>query len=708
MDFMIGRSAPADKRRRSAGYTSSMAFTQDGQYISISTPLGKDKLLLRAFRGEERLSGLFHYSLDMQSEDGALDFSKIVGKSATITIVLADGTSRHINGIVGRFVQSGGDADFYSYSAELYPWLWLLTMSADCRIWQNKSVTDIVTGLFGELGFTDYKNSTTGTYAALEYCVQYNETAFAFVSRLLEDAGISYHFTHADGVHTLVLADDASAYADCPGAATVTLGTSGNWLQQNVVTSCVIEQVVIPGKYAVDDFGFETPSTDLMGSTDSTVAIDGSKRRIYEYPGGFAKKDAAEGLAKLRMEEAESPQKTISGTSFCRAFFAGAKTTVKGHGRDDVNTAYVLEQVVHSGSLEGYSNSFQAFPATATYRPQRMTRRPMIPGTQTAIVVGKSGEEIWTDKYGRVKVQFHWDQLGKNDENSSCWIRVAHGWAGKAWGQVFVPRIGQEVVVSFLEGNPDRPLITGAVYNAEQTVPYTLPTDQTKSTIKTNVSKGGGGFNEIRFEDKKDSEELFVQAEKDRNTVVKNNDDLKVGFEKKDKGNQTIAIYNDRTVTLDQGNETLQVKKGNRTVKVDTGNESHTVAGTREVKVTKAETHTNEDNFDQKVTKNYTLKIDGNLEITVTGKVTIKSTQDMLLQSSAALTAKATTDLKTEGMAITNKASADLKNEGLNITNKASVKVSNEGAMIESKASGMHNVEASGILVVKGSLVKIN
>ncbi|MBV8518847.1 MAG: type VI secretion system tip protein VgrG [Acidobacteria bacterium] len=685
-----------------------MPFTQDGQYISISTPLGKDKLLLRRFSGEEQLSGLFHYALEMQSEDGALDFSKIVGKAVTISIVLADGTTRYINGIVGRFVQAGADAEFYSYAADLYPWFWLTTMIADCRVYQNKSVIDIITGLFGELGFTDYKNSTTGTYAALEYCVQYNETVFAFVSRLLEDAGITYHFEHADGVHTLVLADDSSAYADCPGAATVALGTSGNWLQQNVMTSCVVEQVVIPGKYAVDDFGFETPSTDLMGSTDSTVAIDGSKRRIYEFPGGFVKKDAAETLAKLRMEEQESPQKTLTGTSFCRAWFAGAKTTLAGHSRDDVNTAYVVSRLVHNASLDGYGNSFEAFPATVTYRPPRVTRRPIIPGTQTAIVVGKSGEEIWTDKYGRVKVQFHWDQLGKNDENSSCWIRVAHGWAGKAWGQMFLPRIGQEVVVSFLEGNPDRPLITGAVYNAEQTVPYTLPADQTKSTIKTNVSKGGGGFNEIRFEDKKDSEELFVQAEKDRNTVVKNNDDLKVGFEKKDKGNQTIAIYNDRTVSLDEGNESLQVKKGNRTINVDKGNETHNVAGTRDVKVTKAETHTNEDNFDQKVTKNYTLKIDGNLEITVTGKVTIKSTQDMTLQSSAALTAKAGTDLKTEGLTISNKASTDLKNEGLNVTNKASVNLSNEGAMIASKASGMHNVEASGILVVKGSLVKIN
>lgn len=685
-----------------------MAFTQDGQYLSISTPLGKDKLLLRNMRGEEMISGLFHFVLDMQSEDGELDFSAIVGKSATVTIELADGTNRYVNGIVGRFVQAGGDADFYNYYAELHPWLWLTTMSADCRIWQNESVPDIVTGLFTELGFTDYKNSTTATYSPLEYCVQYNETVFAFVSRLLEDAGIFYFFEHADGKHTLVLADDASAFAACPGAATVELGTSGNWLQQNTVTSCSIEQVVIPGKYAVDDFGFETPSTNLMGSADSTKATNGAKRRLYEYPGGFTKKDAAEGLAKLRIEEQEAPQKWIRGTSYCRAFYAGAKSTLSKHHREDSNVAWVLASVAHDATPDGYSNSFDGFPADATFRPPRLTRRPIIAGTQTAIVVGKSGEEIWTDKYGRIKVQFHWDQKGKSDENSSCWIRVAHGWAGKAWGQLFLPRIGQEVVVTFLEGNPDRPLVTGSVYNAEQTVPYALPTDQTKSTIKSNVSKGGGGFNEIRFEDKKDSEEIFIQAQKDFNRVVKNNDDLKVGFEKKDKGNQTIAVYNDRTVTLEKGNETLQVKEGNRDVKVDKGNETHKVAGTRGVTVTKAETHTNEDAFTQKVTKDYTLTVDGDLTISVKGKVTIKSVGDMLLQSSAKLAAKAATDLTTEGLNITNTATSDLKNEALNISNTASMNLNGEGVMVKTKASGMHNVEADGILTVKGSLVKIN
>ena len=685
-----------------------MVYEQAYHYLSISTPLGADKLLLRRLEGEEQISGLFRFSLELQSEDGAIDFAQIVGKSATVTIELADGTQRYINGIVSRFVQAGGDQYFYNYACELRPWFWFLTMCADCRIWQNKSVVDIVTALFTELGFTDYRNATSGTYDPIEYCVQYNETAFQFASRLLEDAGVFYFFEHEDGKHTLVLADNSAAFKECPGAATVDVGTSHNWLQQNTILSCTLEEAVIAGQCAVDDFGFETPSTDLMGSADSKKARDGSKRRLYEYPSGFTKKDQAESLAKKRMEEEESSQKRLRGTSYCRAFFAGAKMTVQKHFRDDVNAAYIIAAVSHNGTTEGYSNSFEAFAADTTFRPPRTTSRPVIAGAQTALVVGKTGEEIWTDQYGRVKVQFHWDQKGKSDENSSCWIRVAHGWAGNGWGQMFLPRIGQEVVVSFLDGNPDRPLITGAVYNAEQNVPYTLPADQTKSTIKSNVSTGGGGFNEIRFEDKKDAEEIFIQAEKDCNRVVKNNDDLKVGFEKKNPGNQTIAIYHDRTVTVEEGNETLQVKKGNREVKVDTGNEMHTVAGTRDVTVIKAETHTNDKTFTQTVAKDYTLTVDGNLTINVKGSVTIKSGRDMLMQSGRALTAKAAADLETEATNVSHKASANLKNEGLNITNKAGVNLSSEAAMVSTKGSGMHNLEAGGILTVRGALVKIN
>lgn len=355
-----------------------------------------------------------------------------------------------------------------------------------------------------------------------------------------------------------------------------------------------------------------------------------------------------------------------------RAFVAGHKFELKDHYRQDVNKTYVLRQVSHAATQENYHNTFEAFPSDLPFRPPRVTSKPLISGTQTAIVVGKSGEEIWTDKYGRVKVQFHWDQKGKNDEASSCWIRVDYGWAGKQWGGIFLPRIGQEVIVSYLEGDPDHPLVTGAVYNSEQTVPYKLPDDQTRSTVKTNTSKGGNGFNEIRFEDKKDSEELYFHAQKDHNIVVEHDRTKKV------LNNETNTIKQDRSTTIQDGNDTYVVAKGNREFKVQTGNETYEVKGTRDLTVTGNETHTDKANFTQKVTGNYELKVTGNLTIDVTGSVTIKS-----------------------AMGMTHEAQLSMTNKALSITNQAQTSITNKG-------EAMNTVESSGITTIKGALVKIN
>jgi type VI secretion system secreted protein VgrG len=693
-----------------------MAYTQDNAYLSISTPLGTDKLLLRGFHGEEAMSQPFHFSLRLQSETYDLDFSQIVGKSATITAVLADGSKRYINGIVGRFVQAGTEQGFANYHAELHPWLWLLNFSGDCQIYQNKTVPEIIQAVFTDLGFTDYKSSLTGTYDPREYCVQYNETHFNFVSRLMEDVGIYYYFEHADGTHTLVLADDSVSATACPGAAAIDYAAARDqWEQMNSVTRCEIEQRVISGKFALDDFNFETPSTDLITSVDSTKETSAPKRRVYEYPGGYLLKDKGDPRAKLRIEACEAPFKMLRGDSNSPALTSGYKTTLGNHYRSDANGDYVLLRVGHAANWDDYSNSFEAFPADVPFRPARTARKPVIPSTQTAIVVGKSGEEIWTDKYGRVKVQFHWDQKGTNDENSSCWIRVAHGWAGKCWGQIFIPRIGQEVVVSFLEGDPDRPLVTGSVYNAEQTVPYTLPTNQTKSTIKSNTSKGGGGFNEFRFEDKKDSEEIYLHAQKDHNLVIENNRTKEVKNDETNtiKNNRTTTIQekNDtltvskgnRSVTVSEGNESLTVEKGTRTIKVNTGDETHEVKGKRTLKVTGDESHTDEAKFTHAVTGDYALTISGSLTIKVTGAISIKSDAGVTVEAGQALTNKAGTDLTNQaGTALTNKAGTELSNKaGTNLTNEAAISMTN-------KASASQTVDGGGMLTVKGGLVKIN
>jgi len=595
----------------------SATYVQDNLKLKISTPLGPNKLLLRAFRGEERISGLFQFTLEMVSEDNAIDFKAIVGKAVTVTLNLSNNGEHHLNGIVGRFVQEETNLRLTRYFADIHPWLWLLTKTSDCKVFQNKSVPEILESVFSDLGFSDFRNDLKSSYEKREYCVQYNETAFNFVSRLMEEEGIFYYFEHGSDKHTLVLGDDSPGNPTCSGLSGAVHFRQSlvDHTQDLTITRCLVEEQVVTGAFAHDDFNFETPNTDLKVESKS----DNPKFRVYEYPGCFLKKDAGEKQADLRLDELEQPQKIIRGDGFVRAFCAGHKFELKDHYRADVNKTYVLQTVSHAATQENYTNSFTAFPSDFPFHPPRLTPKPSIAGTQTAIVVGKAGEEIWTDKYGRVKVQFHWDQLGKNDENSSCWIRVDYGWAGKQWGGIFLPRIGQEVIVSYLEGDPDRPLITGAVYNSEQTVPYNLPDEQTKSTVKTNSSKGGGGFNEIRFEDKKDSEELYFHAQKDQNIVVENDRTKKI------LNNETNEIKQDRSTTIQEGNDTYVVAKGNRTFKVDTGNETYAVKGTRDLTATGNETHTNKANFTQDVSGNYTLKVTGNLTIEATGTITIKS-----------------------------------------------------------------------------------
>jgi type VI secretion system secreted protein VgrG len=629
----------------------SSAYVQDALHLKVTTPLGKNKLLLKSFNGEEQISGLFHFLLEMVSEDQGLDFSSIVGKNVTVTLLLDDGGKHYINGVVGRFMQEDSSVRLTTYYAEIHPWLWLLTKTKDCRIYQNKTAPQIIKSLFDELGFTDYRDDLKGTYPSLDYCVQYDESAFNFVSRLMEDSGIFYFFEHTEDKHTLVLGDDSDSHKPCPGLDAARYEQSSvSHTNDHVVTRCTIEEQVVTGRYAHDDFNFETPSTDLKVE----VAGEENGMRIYEYPGGFSQKEGGEKRANLRLEACEHPGKILRGESYVRAFCSGYRFDLKNHYRADANKSYVLRWVSHAATQERYTNSFEAFPVDVPFRPQRVTPKPLIVGTQTAQVTGKSGEEIWTDKYGRIKVQFHWDQKGKYDENSSCWIRVDYGWAGKQWGGIFLPRIGQEVIVSYLEGDPDRPLVTGAVYNAEQVVPYTLPNEQTKSTIKSNTSKGGQGFNEIRFEDKKDNEEMYFHAQKDH----------------------LIEVLHDRTKKVDN-------------------NEKNTVKGTRDQAVTKDETHTNEANFTHKVTGNYELKVTGNLTIDVTGSVTFKSAQAMTHETQMSMTNKAAMSMTNEAqMSMTNKA-------GLSLTNEAQLAITNKG-------NASNTVESGGITTVKGALVKIN
>lgn len=656
-------------------------------YVTISTPAGKD-LSLYAFRGEERLSVPFRLELDLVSKNKELDFKKVLGKSATLEIGLKDASKRYLNGVITRFSQAGHDGVHTHYRAELRPWLALLALTADNRIFQNKSTPEILEAVFSDLGFKDFKNSLKGVYVPRDYCVQYQESTLNFVSRLMEDEGIFYFFEHADGKHTLVLGDDLDAHPDIPGEAKVEVGVHSNL---EPITDCFFEESIITNEMSMTDYNFEVPTTDLYVKTGG----GSPKFGWYDYPGVYEKKDQGDSRVKLRIEAREHPAKALHGRGHCRSLVSGHKFTLSGHERAELNQEYVVHSLHHEGTVHTYENRFEAFPASVIYRPPQKTPWPRIAGSQTAVVVGKSGEEIWTDKYGRIKVQFHWDRLGKKDEKSSTWIRVAHSWAGKGFGTIFIPRIGQEVVVSFLDGNPDRPLVTGVVYNAQQTVPYELPDNQTRSTLRTCSSKGGGGENELRFEDKKDSEEIYVHAQKDYNEVVENDKTTEI------KNDEKITVKNNQTIEIEK-DQKLTVKKGKLTVDVDEGDAKFTFKGKRDVAVDKEEKHNNKKKFTHEVEDDYVLNIKKNLTINVDGEIKIVSKKSVALEGDSGIKITSGQDLAAE-------AKMNIKAEAkMELALKAGTTLKGEGAMVETKASGKMEVDGGGMLTLKGGMVKIN
>jgi type VI secretion system secreted protein VgrG len=610
-----------------------MAFTQANRLISVQTPLGQDVLLLQSFTGREGISQLFKFDLDLLSDNNAVDFKSIIGQSVTIRVLLSDGSSeRYFNGYVSRFAQSGAGTQFTNYQMEVVPWLWFLTRIADCRIFQNMTVPDIIKKVFESRGFTKFRSSVAGKYDTVEYCVQYRETDFNFVSRLMEHNGIFYYFEHENGKHTMVLADSSSVHQACPNQASANYNlTAGDLDSEDVITSWNMEQELRTGKYSLTDYNPLKPTASMMATETTVVQVGGnSKFEIYDYPGDHLSASQGASIAKLRMQEEEASHLVISGSSVCRAFTSGYKFDLKEHYRDDNNDTYILTEVQHlasvgsyaqSGTPAHYSNHFTCIPFSVPFRPPRVTPKPFVQGPQTALVVGKSGEEIWVDSYGRVKVQFYWDRLGHKDEDSSCWIRVSQPWAGGGWGAMWIPRMGQEVVVSFVEGDPDRPLITGRVYNANQTVPYILPDRQTVSTFMSRSSKGGGttNANEIRFEDKKGSEQIYINAERDMDYRVEvdsrefvgDNRHLKVG------ANQIEKIGADKNLAI-ASNHVESIGK-NMSLSVGTdlmesiGNDQHLSVTNNLQESIGAEVHRNVgSNRIENIGSNFSLNIGGN------------------------------------------------------------------------------------------------
>lgn len=548
--------------------------TQQDRAIALKTPLGEDVLVLRSMTGTEELGRLYHYELSLQSDDNKIKVDDILGQNVTVRLDLEDDKKRYFNGFVSRFAQTGRSQAHSTYQATIRPWLWFLTRRADCRIFQDMTVPDIVKKVFKDDGFTDFDASLSGSYDKWKYCVQYRETDFNFVSRLMEQEGIYYFFKHEDGKHTLMLCDSDKAHSALVGNEEVPFRPPSDKVRDEHVYDWSITQEVLPGVYSLQDFDFEKPSADLAAQSKIKRKHANAEFEIYDYPGEYLEEKEGKGYAKARIEELQWQYEKVAGAGTVRGFHPGGLFKLVDYPRDDQNREYLVVSASHelySAEFEtggGFGGGptcvcgFSAIESKTPFRTPRMTPKPIIQGPQTAIVVGPSGDEIYTDKYGRVKVQFHWDRQGKKDENSSCWIRVAQVWAGKTWGGIQIPRIGQEVMVEFLEGDPDQPIITGRVYNAEQMPPYGLPDNATQSGIKSRSSKGGAdaNFNEIRFEDKKGSEELYLHAEKDHTNITENDRaedvghdrSLHVGHDKSEKidNKKSITVGADHTETI--------------------------------------------------------------------------------------------------------------------------------------------------------------
>jgi type VI secretion system secreted protein VgrG len=668
-------------------------YTQDNRLLSVTTPLGKDVLLLEGYSGTEEISRLFRFELEMLAQSKtAVTFANVLGKAMTVTITLPDATTTYISGICAKLIEgeeavaAQGEDTFIRYRAEIVPSFWLLTRTVRSRIFQRQSVSDILKAVI--TGFS-VSWQLQGTYNPRDYVTQYRESDFAFASRLMEEEGIFYFFKHTSSGHQMIVADTPQAHQTVQTPSTVIFDELGGAAENELrIFSWEKRQELTSAQATLWDFCFEMPDKNLAanttikatataGTVTHQLQVGGNAQfELYDFPGGYAGR--VDGVAAgggdqssnlqgiftdnartvgIRIQQEAVRAVTIGAQSDCRHFVTGSKFTLSEHFNG--NGTYLLVKIEHKGFMKGayttggkvkldYSNTFLCLTSDTPFRPERLTPRAVIQGTQTAVVVGPQGNEIYTDKYSRIKVQFYWDRIGTDDINSSCWIRVGTPWAGAQWGTIHIPRIGQEVIVAFLEGDPDQPIVVGSVYNAQQMPPYTLPANQTQSGIKSRSTLQGtsDNYNELRFEDKKGSEQIVFHAEKDFIREVENNDSLTVGSSNAADGSQTITIYNNRTETITNGNESITISKGNRTETISQGNESITISqGNRTETISQG----NESitlgagSRTTSIKQDDTLTIQGKQAITVTGNqtVTIQSGDQTIQVSSGQISTTA-------------------------------------------------------------------
>ena len=577
--------------------------TQDKNVIQISTPAGKDALYLTRFVAQEAMSDLFVMSVSMYAIGQQIAHEDLVGKPVTIKVKNADGGGeRYYHGIVSHLVSKGSrtaaideQKNYIDYQATIVPHAASMRNRKNSRIFQKKTIKEIFADLFGQHNVA-FSDKTSKTYPKYEYCVQYQESDFDFIQRLLQQEGIFYFFEHSNSNHTLILADDITAYEEC-GEASVVYSTGH--LTQSHVSRWQGGLSIAPGSFKRIGYDFKQPSRYPDGEQANPELPTQSVSEIFEYTGEAECHPRAPGLASMQLEALQRDMKLSSGKSDCRSFTVGKLFSFAKHedprliGKAFAITSMMTSITIpnqsgakQSSANEVYSNHFECVPKEIPYRAQINKKKPVINGVQTAIVTGDSADEIMIDQFGRVKVHFDWDRDGQRDSTSSCWIRVAQNWAGKKWGAFFFPRVGQEVLVDFINGDPDQPIISGAIYNADLMPPYALPAEKTQSGIKTRSTKEGGAdnFNELRFEDKKGSELVYMQAEKDKQLYVKNDQNEKVD------NDRNVEIGNDDTLKV-TGNRLSEIEKNDtlnvgKTLNIEAGDEIVIKTGSAQIKMT--------------------------------------------------------------------------------------------------------------------------
>lgn len=588
-----------------------MALRQDSRILRLHTPQGADRLFAVSLRAREAVSSLFEFSISCFSVESPIKIEDLIGKPIVVSVNPGAQPERHFHGYAWNVDFVGQDQvnGRFMYIIHAAPWLWFLDQKIDSRIFQDKDLTEIAEIIFEEFGFADYDWKLDKTPQKRTYCVQYAESCFAFLSRLFEEEGVFYFFRHERDRHRLVLGRGRAA-VEAIGALPYRRLEAGD---AGAAISDLREEFELrPGRVALNDFNFETPALDLTVGLGTRIANAATgDLEVFEHPGRYATRDEGESMARLRMEAHESLYRVSEGASNATTLYPGGAFQLEEPPAGVSSSSLLVTTLEHEAEnnwdedLSGgasYTTKFEAIPDEQVFRPPVRTPRPRVEGPQTAFVTGPDAEEIHTDKYGRVKVQFHWDRRGPGDETSSCYIRVAQSWSGRNYGFIAIPRVGMEVVVEFLDGDPDRPLVTGAVYNADNMPPHQLDENKTRTTLKTSSSLGGDGFNELWFEDKKSEEQVFLHAQKDLDIRIRNAERVFVG----DSSHKTI-----------EKNENSKIG----------GDQSLTVEGDQKARV--------EGDASLSVTGDHDVEVSGSYAVDVKGETVIKSMRPITLQCGA-------------------------------------------------------------------------